>query len=297
MAKIIATTLKANNTHLMSSPPVKTSQPLPHVDGADLVQQTNTIHGSGLFLEAVHFQLGTGPLFDFGLASSHPTTTNPSTTSLTHSSLSNVTSPTSTNKARLFPQSSQILVSCAVEGSTNHFSGTGTADINTCGSFMSHNSSFERCTTDLAESDQHPIYTLLHRTGTSGLVIPPDVPAESPEIQVTRCTFKTMSGSAPGPAVYTLNSLGKTTIHECSFYLCRGTGSGGAVFLQAKSLTHPIRADHTLLNEYGDFKILPIGEEPTGVYNLLHIIDSTRDSSFDGADGDHLLWVSSNSAF
>ncbi|KAK2959442.1 hypothetical protein BLNAU_5491 [Blattamonas nauphoetae] len=70
-----------------------------------------------------------------------------------------------------------------------------------------------------------------------------------------------------------------------------------SVFEPAKKFITFIRADHTLLNEYGDFKILPIGEEPTGVYNLLHIIDSTRDSSFDGADGDHLLWVSSNSAF
>ncbi|KAK2952495.1 hypothetical protein BLNAU_12603 [Blattamonas nauphoetae] len=112
----------------------------------------------------------------------------------------------STHKARLSSQASQILVSCVIEGSTNHFSGTATADINTYGSFVSHNSSIS----------------------TSGLVISSDVPAKTREIKVSRYTFKTMSGSASGSAISTRNSLGKTTVHEFSFYDCRLTGLGGA---------------------------------------------------------------------
>ncbi|KAK2949334.1 hypothetical protein BLNAU_15714 [Blattamonas nauphoetae] len=105
----------------------------------------NAVHGSGVYLSSIDLGFGTGPLFDFGVLNSLSAAVPSTTISLTHSSLRNVSSLAPETTRQLFAQTRQILVSCVVEDSTNHFSGTATADVNMCGSFLASNSSFSKC--------------------------------------------------------------------------------------------------------------------------------------------------------
>ncbi|KAK2942425.1 hypothetical protein BLNAU_22658 [Blattamonas nauphoetae] len=131
------------NERVMSLPPL-TSLTLPskheptHQDISTDTFYTsmNAVHGSGVYLSSI----------DLGFGSS------------------SLVAPETTRQQ--FTQTGQILVSCVVEDSTNHFSGTSTADVNMCGSFLASTSSFSNCSSNLAPSDDHPISTLNHRTGT-----------------------------------------------------------------------------------------------------------------------------------
>ncbi|KAK2958231.1 hypothetical protein BLNAU_6718 [Blattamonas nauphoetae] len=200
---------------------------------------TNVVHGSGLHLNDILLHLGTGPLFDFGVLSSLSAAIPSITISLTHSSLRNVSSLAPESTQRLFPQARQILVSCGVEESTNHFSGTATADVNMCGSFLARNSSFAKCSSNLVASDEHPFYTLAHRTGTNLITVPTDTQID--DVKITRCTFKDMKGSSGGTAIYFSSTIGHTTFHECSFYNCNGTSNKAAtVYLSPSSNTHSV---------------------------------------------------------
>ncbi|KAK2943088.1 hypothetical protein BLNAU_21997 [Blattamonas nauphoetae] len=187
----------------------------------------NVIHASGLHLNEFHLGLGTGPLFDFGVLSSLSPAVPPTTTSLTHTSLRNVSSVVPETTRRLFPQTRQILVSCVVERSSNHFSGTATADVNMCGSFLAQNSSFAKCSSNLVASDEHPTYTLAHRTGENTITIETGAPAE--DVEITRCTFKDMTSSTAASAIQFTETVGNTKIHECSFFNSSGTSKYGSV--------------------------------------------------------------------
>ncbi|KAK2959684.1 hypothetical protein BLNAU_5461 [Blattamonas nauphoetae] len=208
-------------------------------DGFDAA--TTVVHGSGLHLDDIYFRLGTGPLFDFGVLSPLFTAVPSTTISLTHSSLTNTSSLAPETTRRLFPQTNQILISCVVGESTNHFSGTAVANVNLCGSFLATNSSFAKCSSTLVESDEYPTYTLSHRTGTDPITAASV--AQVQDLEITRCTFKDMSGSTNASSIHFSKTVGNTRIHECSFFNCKGTsawGSAGAVYVCPVSTTYSV---------------------------------------------------------
>ncbi|KAK2962033.1 hypothetical protein BLNAU_3089 [Blattamonas nauphoetae] len=232
---IVSSQYEASSRTVVSLPPLTSlalplnNHPSTHDSFPDAFDAAvNVVHGSGLHLDDVHLGLGTGPLFDFGVLSSLSPAVPPTTISLTDSSLTNTSSLSPKTTRRLFPLARQILVSCVVERCTNHFSGTAAADVNLCGSFLASNSSFEKCSSNLDESDTHPIYTLLHRTGTNLITVPSGTLIQ--DVEVTRCTFKDMTSSTYASAIQFFKTSGNTAIRECSFYDCNGTSTyGGAV--------------------------------------------------------------------
>ncbi|KAK2946084.1 hypothetical protein BLNAU_18992 [Blattamonas nauphoetae] len=233
---ILFSKYSGSNERVMSLPPLTSltlpsNQDTPHRDISMNTFDTsmNVVHGSGLTLSSIDLSLGTGTLFDFGMLSSLSPAVPSTTISLTHSSLRNVSSLASKTTSRLFRQARQILVSCDVEQSTNHFSGTATADVNICGSFLASNSSFSKCTSNLDESHEYPTYTLSHRTGTNTTTAPPGQPTQN--VEITRCTFTQMTGSEKATAIAFDYTVGNIDIVECSFFDCNGTSYNGVVYV------------------------------------------------------------------
>ncbi|KAK2949349.1 hypothetical protein BLNAU_15729 [Blattamonas nauphoetae] len=235
---ILSSKYSGSNERVMSLPPL-ISLTLPskheptHQDISTNTFDTsmNAVHGSGVCLSSTDLGFGTGPLFDFGVLNSLSAAVPQTTISLTHSSLRNVSSVAPKTTRQLFAQTRQILESCVVEDSTNHFSGTATADVNMCGSFLASNSSFSKCSSNLAPSHSHPTYTLSHRTGADVITVATGTQIE--EVKITRCSFKSMTSSTTASSVHFVTSVGNTEIAECSFFDCYGTSSlGGTVFVK-----------------------------------------------------------------
>ncbi|KAK2947888.1 hypothetical protein BLNAU_17213 [Blattamonas nauphoetae] len=86
--------------------------------------------------------------------------------------------------------------------------------------------------TNLAPSDQHPIYTLAHRTRSNRIDITNGV--EGQDVEITRCTFYKMTNSNGAPAIHFHGTVGNTKIDECSFFDCNGTSTwAGAVHVSS----------------------------------------------------------------
>ncbi|KAK2950840.1 hypothetical protein BLNAU_14258 [Blattamonas nauphoetae] len=170
--------------------------------------------------------LQTGPLFDFGESiTSSPSDLGSISTTLSHSSLSNVTSSSSTHSVRktLFDSVSQRVVGCCVRDSTNHLSGTTMNEMNLGGDVLCTNSSFVRCLADEPTRKNEII--------TTRVTLSPGTP------QFFRnCTFSAITSSQSGAAIYADN-MKSLRIESCSFLNCRSTTTGGAV---------SVRGDFTL---------------------------------------------------
>ncbi|KAK2947856.1 hypothetical protein BLNAU_17181 [Blattamonas nauphoetae] len=174
---ILSSKYSGTNERVMSLPPL-TSLTLPskhdptHQDISTDTFDTsmNAVVGSGVCLSSIDLGFGTGPLVA-------PETTR-----------------------HLFAQTRQTLVSYVVEVSINHFSGTATADLNMCRSFLASNLSFSKCSSNLAPSDQHPTSTLNHRTGTDLIDIANGMDGQ--DVDITRCPFTHTTSSTNPSAVH-----------------------------------------------------------------------------------------------
>ncbi|KAK2950309.1 hypothetical protein BLNAU_14720 [Blattamonas nauphoetae] len=244
---ILSTRYERSSKRVISLPPLtsltRPSKQLSSThdfNGGGFDRARNVVHGSGLCLDSIDLGVGTGPLFDFGVLNSLSAAVPKTKISLTHSSLRNVSSVAPERTHKLFTQTKQLLVSCAMEESMNHFSGTATADVNMCGSFVASNSSFAKCTSNLVQSHDHPTYTLSHRTETDKITTPSSAPMN--EAAITRCAFTHMSGSAGATAVYfSAWTVKNIKIHECSFFDCNGSSAKSAtVFIDHSYPTYPV---------------------------------------------------------
>ncbi|KAK2941379.1 hypothetical protein BLNAU_23717 [Blattamonas nauphoetae] len=234
---------KASYTHI-SPPLVDVYYPAyPHQDTSlgncnDFTNQESvgvvSVTSSSSSLRNVHLPHGTGPLFDFGSISRHPShgSSLSINTHLIHSRLVNVSSLSSSCLSGNDPnRQSQQIVGVEVSGCSNHLYGTACRVINDGGSVLCQNSSFSRCSTNLEPSSTHPNYTLQHRTGSEQRFFI-DSSFDSSSITFTRCTFHTMTSSGDGAAIYCGSQTASMAISECSFVDCRCTGSrGGALCL------------------------------------------------------------------
>ncbi|KAK2939846.1 hypothetical protein BLNAU_25245 [Blattamonas nauphoetae] len=204
---ILSSKYSGTNERVMSLPPL-TSLTLPskhdptHQDISTDTFDTsmNAVVGSGVCLSSIDLGFGTGPLFDFGCSIRFQLLSPSTTISLTHSSRRNVSSVAPETTRHLFAQTRQTLVSYVVEVSINHFSGTATADLNMCRSFLASNLSFSKCSSNLAPSDQHPTSTLNHRTGTDLIDIANGMDGQ--DVDITRCPFTHTTSSTNPSAVH-----------------------------------------------------------------------------------------------
>ncbi|KAK2959036.1 hypothetical protein BLNAU_6052 [Blattamonas nauphoetae] len=112
---------------------------------------------------------------------------------------------------------SQSMIGTAVSSSTNHLYGTAILDMNSGGSLLCQNSSFLTCLTFLS-----------HRT-------PPSTnqadQTEIPTLRFYRDTFKGLSSTSNGGAIYSNRKDTHVLIKECSFDSCTGN-YGGACYLR-----------------------------------------------------------------
>ncbi|KAK2955660.1 hypothetical protein BLNAU_9350 [Blattamonas nauphoetae] len=204
---ILSSKYSGSSERVMSLPPL-TSLTLPskheptHQDISKDTFDTsmNAVHGSGVCLSSIDLGLRTGPLFDFGVLNSLYDAVPSTMISLTHSSFRNMSNVAPETTRQQFAQTCQILESCVVDDSTNHFSGTTTAYVNMCRSFLASNSSFSKCSSNLAPSDDHPISTLNHRTGTDLIDIANGMDGQ--DVDITRCPFTHTTSSTNPSAVH-----------------------------------------------------------------------------------------------
>ncbi|KAK2942690.1 hypothetical protein BLNAU_22387 [Blattamonas nauphoetae] len=199
-----------------------------------------SVIGSSLDISAVHFPIGSGPLFSFGMQNEERSDFDLANvrinTMLSSSSLLNVTSkciPLSENENRFGSLMQQEIVGCCVSQCSNHDSGTTMLDVNFGGDLHNLNTSFSSCT---RESNAVESYTNRNTTKTPRFAYPSGSTVTSATF--TLCTFREMTGAFGdndgGAAIYIRNTPASLSITQCSFHVCNVSGDnddGGAVFI------------------------------------------------------------------
>ncbi|KAK2942691.1 hypothetical protein BLNAU_22388 [Blattamonas nauphoetae] len=210
---------------------------LPHSErlGGDEI----CVIGSSLDISAVHFPIGSGPLFSFGMKNEERSDFNLANvrinTMLSSSSLLNVTSkrtPLSENQDRFGSLMQQEIVGCCVSQCSNHDSGTTMLDVNVGGDLRSLNTSFSSCT-----RESNAVESYSNRNSTQGQRFTFLRESTVTSVTFTLCTFREMTSAAGtgegGPAIL-IRSDTSLSVSQCFFHLCNCTGvydDGGAIFI------------------------------------------------------------------
>ncbi|KAK2945482.1 hypothetical protein BLNAU_19611 [Blattamonas nauphoetae] len=198
-----------------------------------------SVVGSSLDFSNVHFPIGSGPLFSFGMQNDRSLSLKPTdirvNTMLSSSSLLNVTSslhPICENQNRFGSVMRQDVVGCCVSRCSNHDSGTTMLDVNLGGNLGCLNTSFSSCIrqSNTAESYPNQNHTqddrIKHLSGSS----------TTTSATLTLCTFTNMTGSYAdntGGSAILITSTTSLTVTQCYFHICNVSGEnddGGAIF-------------------------------------------------------------------
>ncbi|KAK2956310.1 hypothetical protein BLNAU_8677 [Blattamonas nauphoetae] len=196
--------------------------------------------GSSLDFSDVHFPIGSGPLFSFGMQNEERSDFKPANirinTMLSSSSLLNVTShrySLSENENRFGSLMRQEIIECCVSDCSNHDSGTTMLDVNVGGDLHSLNTSFSSC---IRQSNSPVSYS--NRNYAQGNRFPYESGSTITSATFTLCTFNEMTAacgnSAGGAAVY-IRTPTSLSVSQCSFHLCNVTAQnddGGAIFIR-----------------------------------------------------------------
>ncbi|KAK2944522.1 hypothetical protein BLNAU_20571 [Blattamonas nauphoetae] len=198
--------------------------------------------GCSLDFHNIHFPIGSGPLFSFGMQKDRSLLPNLADirmkTMLSSSSLLNVTSPGNLiceNQNMFGSLMEQEIVGCCVSGCSNHDSGTTMLDVHFGGNLHSVNTSFSSCVreTNTPVSSPNANYTQGQRIVFGDL-------SSITSATFTLCTFTEMRGSYgdhTGGSAILITSPASLTIAQCSFHVCNVSGyndDGGAVFFWHK---------------------------------------------------------------
>ncbi|KAK2950982.1 hypothetical protein BLNAU_14060 [Blattamonas nauphoetae] len=222
-------------------------------DGGDEI----CVIGSSLDVSSVHFPIGSGPLFSFGMQNEERSDFDLANvrinTMLTSSSLLNVTSqrtPLSENENRFGSVMQQEIVGCCVSHCSNHDSGTTMLDVNFGGDLRSLNTSFSSC---IRQSNAVESYANKNYTNKQRLTWLDASTVTSATF--TLCTFREMTGafgnSYGGAAILIFNIAASLSITQCSFHRCNVTAQnddGGAIFVRL-----PDSSNNTLKVEKSSF--------------------------------------------
>ncbi|KAK2952893.1 hypothetical protein BLNAU_12214 [Blattamonas nauphoetae] len=195
--------------------------------------------GTGLSLESKDLVFGTGPLFSFGMNEQECSLGSSGCalrmeTDLLSSTLVDVTSSSafSSGKQQFGSEVSQLVIGSCVRQSTNHDSGTGMMSPNLGGNLLCLNTSFSSC---IRQTNADLEISFENRTQTSNPGRFSTIPAGTPSVTFTLCTFNTMTVAAGsnngGAAIYFVFSS-SLTVQACFFHKCSCTGSdadGGAI--------------------------------------------------------------------
>ncbi|KAK2941340.1 hypothetical protein BLNAU_23746 [Blattamonas nauphoetae] len=210
-------------------------------DGGDEI----CVIGSSLDISSVHFPIGSGPLFSFGMKNEERSDINLAdiriNTMLSSSSLLNVTSkrtPLSENENRFGSLMQQEIVGCCVSQCSNHDSGTTMLDVNFGGDLHSLNTSFSSCIreSNAVESYSNKNYTKTQRFNYAA-------GSTTTSATFTLCTFKDMTakvGNNLGGSAILIRSATSLSVSQCFFHVCNVSGvndDGGAVFVWTPGTT------------------------------------------------------------
>ncbi|KAK2956312.1 hypothetical protein BLNAU_8679 [Blattamonas nauphoetae] len=214
--------------------------------------------GSSLDFSDVHFPIGSGPLFSFGMRNEERSDFNSANfrinTKLTSSSLLNVTSqrtPFSENGNRFGSLMRQDVVGCCVTHCSNHDSGTTMLDVNVGGDLHSLNTSFSSC---IRQSNAEDSYA--NEDYTQGQRFDYPTTSTITSSTFTSCTFKEMTAALTvhdGGSAISIRSATSLTITQCSFHICNLTNQnddGGAIFVYPpNSNTNTLTVEMTSFTE------------------------------------------------
>ncbi|KAK2960843.1 hypothetical protein BLNAU_4240 [Blattamonas nauphoetae] len=199
---------------------------------------------------------GCGPLFDSRLSVSSGSSDLFSVhTCLGRTSMTNMSSVPPPDS---IPHVSQTIFGSHVTHSSHHMFGTCCSPQSRQSSLTLTNSSFSHCSTTLAPVDEnHKQFALLHREGSINLNISG---SDTDLLTVTRCTFKSLTGSQaslfvlcegptsvkecsfidgassthPGGSIYVTNdNTSPTAVHQCSFLNSSAPNGGNAYFYRS----------------------------------------------------------------
>ncbi|KAK2945479.1 hypothetical protein BLNAU_19608 [Blattamonas nauphoetae] len=198
-----------------------------------------SVIGSSLDFSNVHFPIGSGPLFSFGMQNDRSLSLKPTDiridTMLSSSSLLNVTSnrhPICENQNRFGSLMRQEIVGCRVSRCSNHDSGTTMLEVNLGGNLGCLNTSFSSC---IRPSNTEESY--LNQNYTQDQRFERPLGSTTTSATFNLCTFNEMTGafgSNKGGSAIFISSATSLVVTRCFFHLCNVTADdddGGALFV------------------------------------------------------------------